>query len=116
MKFKSGSKNVRGESPDLIDLRMPLPVLAPTPGDLDDILVSAIAAPEPLAMLRRYVDGLLDSSGLERPETLGLAVAHVHEIVSLIVGAARDRALADKARGPGGSSTIPRARCAQPVV
>ena len=84
-----------------IDLRIPLHVVAPTGRELDTILVSAIAAPEPLSMLRRYVDGLLDSFGLERPETLNLAVAHVHEIVSHILGAARDGAEAEKARGPG---------------
>jgi AraC-like DNA-binding protein len=84
-----------------IDMRIPLHVIAPVAGGLDAILVSAISAPEPLSMLRRYVDGLLDSFGLERPETLNLAVAHVHEIVSYILGAARDRAEAEKARGLG---------------
>ena len=83
-----------------IDLRIPLHVVAPTGRELDAILVSAIAAPEPLAMLRRYVDGLLDSFGLEQAETLNLAVAHVYEIVSFILGAARDGAEAEKARGP----------------
>ena len=83
-----------------IDLRIPLHVVAPTGRELDIILVSAIAAPEPLSMLRRYVDGLLDSFGLEQAETLNLAVAHVHEIVSYILGAARDGAEAEKARGP----------------
>jgi AraC-like DNA-binding protein len=82
-------------------MHIPLHVIAPLAGGLDAILVSAISAPEPLSMLRRYVDGLLDSFGLERPETLNLAVAHVHEIVSYILGAARDRAEAEKARGPG---------------
>jgi AraC-like DNA-binding protein len=83
-----------------IDLRIPLHVAAPTGRELDAILVSAIAAPEPLSMLRRYVDGLLDSFGLEQAETLNLAVAHVHEIVSYILGAARAAAEAEKARGP----------------
>jgi AraC-like DNA-binding protein len=83
-----------------IDLRIPLHVVAPTGRELDVILVSAIAAPEPLAMLRRYVDGLLDSFGLEQAETLNLAVAHVHEIVSYILGAARAGAQAEKVRGP----------------
>ncbi len=83
-----------------IDLRIPSHAVTPTGRDLDIILVSAIAAPEPLAMLRRYVDGLLESFGLERPETLHLAVAHVHEIVSHSLAAARDGAEAEKARGP----------------
>jgi AraC-like DNA-binding protein len=83
-----------------IDLRIPLHVAAPTGRELDIILVTAIAAPEPLSLLRRYVDGLLDPSGPEQGETLNLAVAHVHEIVSYILGAARDRAEAEKARGP----------------
>ena len=83
-----------------IDLRIPSHVVAPTGRELDIIQVSAIAAPEPLSMLRRYVDGLLDSFGLEQAETLNLAVAHVHEIVSYILGAARDGAEAEKLRGP----------------
>jgi AraC-like DNA-binding protein len=83
-----------------IELRIPLHAVAPTARELDPIMVSAISAAEPLAMLRRYVDGLLDSFGIERPETLNLAVAHVHEIVSYILGAARDGAAAEKARGP----------------
>jgi AraC-like DNA-binding protein len=85
----------------VIDLRIPLHVIGPTVRALDAILISAISAPEPLSMLRRYVDGLLDSFGLERPETLNLAVTHVHEIVSYIIGAAREGAEAEKARGPG---------------
>jgi AraC-like DNA-binding protein len=83
-----------------IELRIPSHAVVPTARELDPIMASAISAPEPLAMLRRYVDGLLDSFGLERPETLNLAVAHVHEIVSYILGAARDGAAAEKARGP----------------
>ncbi len=83
-----------------IELRIPLHAVAPTTRELDPIMASAISAAEPLAMLRRYVDGLLDSFGIERPETLNLAVGHVHEIVSYILGAARDGAAAEKARGP----------------
>jgi AraC-like DNA-binding protein len=83
-----------------IELRIASHTIVPIARELDAIMVSPIAAPEPLAMLRRYVDGLLDSFGIERPETLNLAVAHVHEIVSYILGAARDGAAAEKARGP----------------
>jgi AraC-like DNA-binding protein len=83
-----------------IDLHVPLHIIAPTGRELDAILVAAIAAPEPLAMLRRYVDGLLDSFGLEQADTLNLAVAHVYETVSYIIGAARARVEAEKARGP----------------
>lgn len=84
-----------------IDLRVPPHVLGATAGELDAILVTAIAAPEPLAMLLRYAEVLLDSAGLERPETLGLAVAHVHEIAALVLAAARNRSDAERGRGPG---------------
>jgi AraC-like DNA-binding protein len=83
-----------------IELRVPMHGVVPTARELEPIFASAIPAPEPLAMLQRYVGGLLDASGIERPETLGLAVAHVQEIVSYILGAARDGAAAKKARGP----------------
>jgi AraC-like DNA-binding protein len=99
-KGREGSTCERDPHARSIDLRIPLHVVAPTGRELDAILVSAIAAPEPLSMLRRYVDGLLDSFGLEQAETLNLAVAHVHEIVSYILGAARDGAEAEKVRGP----------------
>jgi len=84
-----------------IDLRVPPLALAPTIGDVDAILVTAIAAPEPLSMLLRYVDVLLDSAGLDRPETLNLAVAHVHEIVALVLLAARGGTDSDRSRRPG---------------
>jgi len=84
-----------------IDLRVPPQVLAPTVGDVDAIVVTAIAAPEPRSMLLRYVDVLLDCAGLDRPETINLAVAHVHEIVSLVLLAARGNTDTDRGRGPG---------------
>lgn len=49
-----------------IELRIPSHAVVPTARELDSIMASAISAPEPLAMLRRYVDGHLDSFGLER--------------------------------------------------
>jgi AraC-like DNA-binding protein len=84
-----------------VDLRVPFHALAPTIVDLQSILASPISAPEPLSMLLRYVDVLLDSGGLDQPETIKLAVAHVHEIVGLILGANRRAADGEKARGPG---------------
>jgi AraC-like DNA-binding protein len=84
-----------------IDLRVPPQVLAPAVGDVDAILAVAIAAPEPRSMLLRYVDVLLDSAGLERPETLNLAVAHVREIVSLVLLAASGGTDTDRSRRPG---------------
>jgi len=43
-----------------IELRIPEHAVTPTARELDAIMVAPISAPEPLAMLRRYVDGLLD--------------------------------------------------------
>jgi AraC-like DNA-binding protein len=84
-----------------IVLRIPLRLVAPAISDIDAILVSAVAAPEPLSMLLHYVDDLLASNGLERPETLNLAVAHVHEIIALILDAAQTGKGVEKGRGPG---------------
>jgi AraC-like DNA-binding protein len=83
-----------------INLRVPATALGPMIADLAAALASTISAPEPLSMLLKYVDVLLDSNGLERRETLNLAVAHVHEIVALILGANRAAAGAEKV-GPG---------------
>jgi AraC-like DNA-binding protein len=85
----------------LIDLRVPLHLLAPAVGELDAVLGTAIAAADPVAMLRKYSDALLAADGLEQPEALGLAVAHVREIVDLILGLARTAARITRARGPG---------------
>jgi AraC-like DNA-binding protein len=85
----------------LFELRLPGDVLVPTIGGVDAILMSPIAAPEPLSMLLKYADVLLDTSGLEQPETVSLAVAHVHEIVSLMFDTALDATVNDKGRGPG---------------
>jgi len=63
-----------------IDLRIPLHVVAPTARELDVILVSAISAPEPLAMLRRR--------DRRHQNDVELAVAHLHEIVSHILATA----------------------------
>jgi AraC-like DNA-binding protein len=84
-----------------VDLRVPARALSAPVDDDDAFLVTAISAPEPRSMLLRYVDVLLASAGLERPETLNLAVAHVHEIVALVVLAARNGAQIDRSRRPG---------------
>jgi AraC-like DNA-binding protein len=99
-KIREASSCEREAHARAIELRVPLHLAAPTGRELDIILATAIAAPAPLSLLRRYIDGLLDSSGLEQAETLNLAVAHVHEIIAYILGAARDGAEAEKARGP----------------
>ncbi len=81
----------------LLDLRIPRP---PAIGRLDLALGSSLAAAEPLSMLAKYADVLLDSDGPERSDTLSLAVAHVHEIVDLVLDVARG-ALRQKVRRPG---------------
>ena len=85
----------------LIELRVPLHVLTPLGGSLEAVLGMAIPAAEPISMLVTYADALLASHGLEQPESLGLAVAHVREIVDLILGLARGAGRVVKPRGLG---------------
>ncbi len=81
----------------LLDLRIPRP---PAIGHLDLAFGASLAAAEPLSMLAKYADVLLDSDGHERSDTLSLAVAHVHEIVDLVLDVARGM-LRQKVRRPG---------------
>jgi AraC-like DNA-binding protein len=85
----------------MIELRVPLNVLTPPGGGIDAVLGTAIAAAEPVSMLTTYADALLASHGLEQPQSLGLAVAHVREIVDLILGLARGTGKVVRARGLG---------------
>ena len=88
------------EDTQAIHVRLPLHVLTPL-GSLDAVLGMAIPASEPISMLTTYADALLASHGLEQPESLGLAVAHVREIVDLILGLARGAGRVVKPRGLG---------------
>ena len=83
----------------LLDLRVPLDALPSARRGLDAVFATAIVAAEPLAMLLKYADGLLASQGLEQPESLKLAVAHVHEVVDLILARAGG-ARVERTRGP----------------
>ena len=83
-----------------IELRIPMHVIAPTARELDPSWRRRSRRPSRWRCCGATSTGSSNSFGLERPETLHLAVAHVHEIVSYILGAARDGAAAEKARGP----------------
>ncbi len=85
----------------MIELRVPQHLVTPPGGGLDAALGTAIQATEPIAMLTTYADALLASHGLEQPQSLGLAVAHVREIVDLILGLARGSGRVVRARGLG---------------
>jgi len=84
----------------LLNIRVPFTVLAPMVVDVDAVLVRPIpAAVKPLSLLLGYAAALQTIDALERPEVRHLAVAHVHDLVALTLGATRDAAVIAEGRG-----------------
>jgi AraC-like DNA-binding protein len=83
-----------------ISIRVPRGTLAPMVADVDAALVRTIpAGTVPLALLVHYAELLLTTDALEDPSLRTAAVAHVHDLVALVVGATRDTAALARDRG-----------------
>jgi AraC-like DNA-binding protein len=81
-------------------IRVPREVLAPMVADLDSALVRTIpAGSAPLSLLARYIDLLQSTDALADPQTRNLVVRHVHDLVALTLGAAREAAATAHGRG-----------------
>jgi AraC-like DNA-binding protein len=78
----------------LINLRIPVPALAPPITDLDRLLVRTIPAEtEGLAMLTRYIEAMQREDSIDTlagAQARGLAIAHVYDLIALILGAMHD--------------------------
>jgi AraC-like DNA-binding protein len=84
----------------LLNIRVPFATLAPMVADIDAALVRRIpAAAKPLPLLLGYAGALQTLDALERPEIRHLAVAHLHDLVALTLGATRDAAAIAQGRG-----------------
>jgi AraC-like DNA-binding protein len=87
-------------SSHLVNIRAPFAAVAPLVADVDSVLVRPIpAATRPLALLLDYIAALETIDALARPELRHLAVAHVHDLVALTLGATRDAAAGAQGRG-----------------
>jgi AraC-like DNA-binding protein len=94
-----GACEVEADS-HLINIRVPFAALAPMVADVDAVLVRPVrAANRPLALLLGYLGALQTIDALKRPELRHLAIAHVHDLVALVLGATRDAAADARGRG-----------------
>jgi AraC-like DNA-binding protein len=84
----------------LVSLRVPRDVLKPTIVDLDASLLRPIPPDTPaLRLLTSYVGAIKDLDALTTPELQALTVAHIHDLVSLTIGATREAAEIAQGRG-----------------
>lgn len=84
----------------LMSLRIPRAILRPTTADLDSALLRPIVRQTPaLQLLTDYSRAIGNVAALATPELRRLAVAHVHDLVSLTIGATRDAAELAQGRG-----------------
>ena len=83
----------------LLNVRVPLAAVGPRIADIDAVLVRPLPAAGALSLLLGYVDALQTIDALKRPETRRSAVAHVHDLVALTLGATRDAATLARTRG-----------------
>jgi AraC-like DNA-binding protein len=92
----SFDRTVLGSS---LGLRIPYPVLSSLVVDIDDAVMRLVPRTGVLKLLASYANPLLEEDGLVTPELQHLAVAHVHDLVALTLGATRDAANAAQGRG-----------------
>jgi len=81
-------------------LRVPVRLLSPLIADLDSAYGRSIPADSPaLQLLTRYL-GILQGAGtFAMPELRRQAVAHIHDLIALAIGATRDAGEIAKGRG-----------------
>jgi AraC-like DNA-binding protein len=86
-----GSCAVDGNS-RLLNIRVPFAAVGPAFSDIDAVLVRPLPATGALSLLLSYVGALQTTDALQRPEMRRYAIAHVHDLAALALGATRDGA------------------------
>jgi AraC-like DNA-binding protein len=85
---------------DYFHLSVPRSFLSPLITDLDDAYCRPIPAENPaLQLLTRYIGILQEAGTFAVPELRRQAVIHIHDLMALAIGAARDAAEIAKSRG-----------------
>jgi AraC-like DNA-binding protein len=85
---------------DYFNLLVPRRCLSPLIAALDDAYGRPIPADSPaLQLLTRYVSILQEAGTFAAPELRRQAVAHIHDLIALAIGATRDAAEIAKTRG-----------------
>jgi AraC-like DNA-binding protein len=83
-----------------VTLSVPRQAISPAVGGLDTMFGQRIPAENPaLRLMTRYIDIIDEPGNLAVPMLQRHAVAHVHDLLALALGATRDAAQAAKARG-----------------
>jgi AraC-like DNA-binding protein len=84
----------------IVSLRVPRDILKPTIADLDAALLRPIPPDTPaLRLLTGYVGAIKELDALATPELQALTVAHIHDLVSLTIGATREATEIAQGRG-----------------
>jgi AraC-like DNA-binding protein len=83
----------------LVNIRVPCATLAPVLADVDAVVVRPLPAAGPLSLLLGYVAALQAIDPDEWPQVRHFAVAHVHDLVALTLGASRDGMALARGRG-----------------
>ncbi len=79
---------------------MPVRLLSPLVADLDSAYGRSIPADNPaLQLLTRYLGIVQDTGTFAVPELRRQAVAHIHDLIALAIGATRDATEIAKGRG-----------------
>ena len=87
---------------EYISIRLPVRAMAPRIADLDAAYGTAIPADNPaLQLLIRYIGILEEMDGFATPDVRLHAVAYVHDLVTLAIGATQDAAESARSRGAG---------------
>jgi AraC-like DNA-binding protein len=93
-----GSCSVDANS-QLLNIRVPFAAVGPAFADIDAMLVRPLPATGALSLLLNYVGALQTTDVLQRPEMRRYAIAHVHDLTALALGATRDAASLAGSRG-----------------
>lgn len=84
----------------LVSLRMARTVLKPALADFDKCLLQPVPRESAaLRLLRGYIDAILAADILMAPTLVDLAVAHIHDLVAVTLGATRDASEIAQDRG-----------------
>jgi AraC-like DNA-binding protein len=91
---------VRTSAGQRLRFQVPLNALAPLVTRVEDAVLRPIPAGTPaLRLLRSYLGAVEEDGALAMPELRRLVVAHIHDLVALVIGATRDAAAVAEGRG-----------------
>ncbi len=83
----------------LVNIRVPFAGIGQQIADIDAVLVRPLARTGSLSLLLGYAEALQTGDAINQPEARRYAIAHVHDLVALALGATRDATALARSRG-----------------